>query len=94
MISKKKLSLNEGLDPQDVKVLDATIDSFMTQGDEGPPLKVGDILTYEWEDEDMEIKGKIPNKFVKFDEDEDTKYEVKKVGKNEYEFKVTIKKED
>ena len=85
--------INENLDPQDIKVLDVTIDSFMTQGDEGPPLKVGDVLTYEWEDEDMEIKGEIPSKFVKFDEDEDTKYEVKKVGENEYEFKVTIKKE-
>ena len=39
----------------------------------------------------MEIQGEIPSEFVKFDETSAAKYEVKKVGENEYEFKVTAK---
>ena len=90
-IQKKKLSLNEGLDSKDLKVLKVTIDSFLTQGDEGPVPKAGDILTYKWTDDNEEIKGEIPGKFVKFDETRAGKYEVKKVGGNKYEFKVTVK---
>ena len=83
--------LNENMDPQDLKTLKVTIDRFLTQGDEGPAPKAGDVLTYEWEDDDMEIKDEVPGEFVKFDENEAAKYEVRKVGGNEYEFKVTAK---
>ena len=83
--------LNENMDPQDLKTLKVTIDRFLTQGDEGPSPKAGDVLTYDWEDEDGEIKGEIPGEFVKFDETRAAKYEVRKIGGNEYEFKVTAK---
>ena len=83
--------LNENMDPQDLKTLKVTIDRFLTQGDEGPAPKAGDALTYDWEDEDGEIKGEIPGEFVKFDETIAAKYEVRKIGGNEYEFKVTAK---
>ena len=88
---KKKLSLKEGLDPQDLRTLEVTIDSFLTQGDEGPIPKAGDVLTYDWTDDNREIQGEIPGEFITFDEDEIGKYEVKKVGEHEYEFKVTAK---
>ena len=37
--------------------------------------------------------AKIGDKFVTFEEDGDTKYEVKKAGGDNYEIKITIKKE-
>ena len=83
--------LNENMDPQDLKTLKVTIDSFLTQGDEGPTPKAGDVLTYDWTDDNREIQGEIPGEFVKFDETMAAKYEVKKVGEHEYQFKVTAK---
>ena len=83
--------LNENINPQDLKVLKVTIDSFLTQGDEGPAPKAGDVLTYDWTDDNREIQGEIPGEFIKFDETFAAKYEVKKVGENEYQFKVTAK---
>ena len=83
--------LNENLDPQDLRTLEVTIDSFLTQGDEGPAPKAGDVLTYDWTDDNREIQGEIPGEFITFDEDGIGKYEVKKVGEHEYQFKVTAK---
>ena len=78
-------------DPQDLNTLERVADDFLTQGDEGPAPKAGDVLTYNWTDDNREIQGEIPGEFVKFDEDMAGKYEVKKVGENEYQFKVTVK---
>ena len=89
--SELKKKLNENLDPQDIKTLKVTIDSFLTQGDEGPAPKAGDVLTYDWTDDNREIQGEIPGEFVKFDDTRAGKYEVRKVGGNKYEFKVTVK---
>ena len=83
--------LNENLDPQDLRTLEVTIDRFLTQGDEGPAPKAGDVLTYDWTDDNREIQGEIPGEFVMFDETMAAKYEVRKVGENEYQFKVTAK---
>ena len=83
--------LNENIDPQDQKTLEVAIDSFLNQGDEVSNPKAGDELIYDWEDDDMKIKGEIPSEFVKFDENLAAKFEVRKVGENKYEFKVTAK---
>ena len=83
--------LNENLDPQDLRTLEVTIDRFLTQGDEGPAPKAGDVLTYDWTDDNREIQGEIPGEFVTFNETMAAKYEVKKVGEHQYQFKVTTK---
>lgn len=84
--------LNENMDPQDLKTLKVTIDSFLTQDNQGMPApKAGDVLTFDWTDDNREIQGEIPGEFVKFDETIAAKYEVRKIGGNEYEFKVTAK---
>ena len=79
------------IDPQDQKTLEVAVDNFLNQGDEGPSPKAGDVLTYDWEDDNLQIKGEIPSEFVKFDENLAAKFEVRKVGENKYEFKVTAK---
>ena len=56
-----------------------------------PTPKAGDVLTFDWTDDNREIQGEIPGEFVKFDETIAAKYEVRKIGGNEYEFKVTAK---
>ena len=83
--------LNENIDPQDQKTLEVAVDNFLNQGDEVSNPKAGDELIYDWEDDDMKIKGEIPSEFVKFDENFAAKFEVRKVGENKYEFKVTAK---
>ena len=83
--------LNENIDPQDQKTLEVAVDNFLNQGDEVSNPKAGDELIYDWEDDDMKIKGEIPSEFVKFDENFAAKFEVRKVGGNKYEFKVTAK---
>ena len=78
-------------DSQDLRTLERIADDLLTQGDEGPAPKAGDVLTYDWTDDNREIQGEIPGEFMTFDEDEIGKYEVKKVGEHEYEFKITAK---
>lgn len=83
--------LNENIDPQDQETLEVAVDTFLNQGDEVSNPKAGDELIYDWEDDNLQIKGEIPSEFVKFDENSAAKFEVRKVGENKYEFKVTAK---
>jgi len=96
---KGKLSLNEGLDAKTKKYLYNTAGGFLdsTYFDD---VKVGDELkfTFNAVDDEADLRtgpdfAKIGDKFVTFEEDGDTKYEVKKAGGDNYEIKITIKKE-
>jgi len=91
--------INEGLDTKTKKYLYNTAGGFLdsTYFDD---VKVGDELkfTFNAVDDEADLRtgpdfAKIGDKFVTFEEDGDTKYEVKKAGGDNYEIKITIKKE-
>ena len=92
-IQKIKLSLKEGLDPKDKKTLKIAVEQFLDGGGEGKAPKAGDVLKYTFIDDNEKIKGEVPSKFVTINDFEAAKYEARKIGKNKYALKVTVKKD-
>jgi len=90
---KEKLSLKEGLDPKDKKTLKIAVEQFLDGGGESKDPKAGDVLKYTFIDDNEKIKGEVPSEFVTIDDFEAAKYEARKIGKNKYALKVTVKKD-
>ncbi len=94
---KKKLNLNENVDPKTADYLDKIADSFLYRY--YGPIKAGKDLKMKFKymgdymgasvGPDFE---KIGNEYVTFKEDDAFEYMVKKLDEDNYEIKVFIKK--